>query len=328
VHIVWEEGRYIYHRYGSGDTWSPLLRVATGERPAIAIDHNDVVHLVFVNEFRNNYEIYHCQWTGVSWTLPRNVSSTSGVSSIPDIAIDSHNTVHVTWTDNSPGYNVIYHGLWTGTFWINRPIPNARGSVSAIAIGGDDVVHVVWQDRESFTDPYEIYHAERNGAEWIVAVNISDSPDESTIPDLAVGRDGLTHVIWEERVEGRYQIYYCRGRDFSWSVQENISPTPDNSYLPSITVDGDGFPHVSWDESDQLPYFWRQASLPWIAGSSIAQSPEGIADVVLFAEDEGRIHSAWAQRLPDGNWEIFYSSHAPFFLYRARLPVIMCASSR
>ena len=104
VHVVWEEGRYLYHSYCQSETWSVKRRVATGEQPAIAVDRNNVMHLVFMNEFRGNYEIYYCQWAGSSWSLPRNVSSTSGVSANPDIAIDSHNTVYVTWTDNSPGY--------------------------------------------------------------------------------------------------------------------------------------------------------------------------------------------------------------------------------
>jgi hypothetical protein len=322
VHIVWEEGRHLYHSYRQNQSWSAPRRVATGEQPAIAIDLNNVVHLVFVNEFRGNYEIYYCQWAGSSWTLPRNVSSTSGVSANPDIAIDSHNTVYVTWTDNSPGYAIIYYGVWNGTFWINRPIPNGRGKVSAIAIGGDDLTHIVWQDRDSIEDEYDIYHVQGNGNVWTLPENISDSAGQSTIADLAVDDGGMAHLVWEEQVNGTNQVYYSYGYSLYWSVQEDISQSTSNCYLARLVVDQNGFPHVSWDEFDQLTYVWRPDLLDWVRSERIAKNSDGIADVSLYARDGG-IHAAWRERLPDGNWDVFYSAHSPFVPGRAYLPWIL-----
>lgn len=323
IHVVWEEGQYLYHSYRAGATWSTPRRIFVGEQPALAIDHNDVPYLIYVNEFRGNYEIYFCQWTGSYWTLPRNVSQTSGVSAIPDVAVDRFNTLYVVWTDNSPGYNVIYYGQWTGVFWINRPIPQAKGSVASIAIGGDDLIHVVWQSRDSIEEPYEIYHAQWDGQAWSLPENLSDSQNHSTIPDIAVSADGVAHVVWEERINDTDYIYYCGNRSLSWSVQEMISEGPGNAYLPSVTVDAYGFPHVAWDASDRLAYRWRiSLSSPWSALNYIARNGQGIADVALYAQGE-RLHAVWAERAADTNWDIYYSSQPTVFVHRVKLPLVM-----
>lgn len=324
IHVVWEEGRYIYHTYWHNGSWSFPWRVFVGEQPVIAVDHNDVLYLLYVNEFRGNYEIYFCQWTGSRWTLPQNVSNTSGVSAIPDLAIDSFNTLHAVWTDNSPGYNIIYYGRWTGTFWINGPIPHARGSVPALAIGGDDLIHVVWQDRDSLEDPYEIYHSQWDGVSWSLPENLSDSPNHSTIPDIAVDKNGIAHVTWEERIGDQDQIYYCGNRSLLWTIPEMLSEGSGDSYLPSVAVDGNGFLHVAWDQANQLAYRWRSSlRSPWTAKSRVAENEAGIADVALFAESGDRLHAVWAERMSGDNWDIFYSSQDSVFGHRLPLPLIL-----
>jgi len=322
VHIVWEDGRYIFHSYRSGESWSTPLRIATGEQPAIAIDHNDIVHVVFVNEFRGNYDIYYCRWNGAFWTLPVNVSNTSGVSAIPDIAVSSYNTLYVTWTDNSLGYNVIYYGVWTGTFWINQPVPQGRGTVSTIAIGGDDIIHIAWQDRDDLETPYEIYHTQWDRVAWTLPENISDSANHSTIAAMAVDNHGVTHLVWEELVSEKDEIYYAVGTSLRWSQQQALSSDESSSYLPTIIVDAEGTPHVAWDELRRLPYMWRLALFDWRAGPDVANNIAGVADIALDADAESQVHAAWSQRVDGGNWEIYYSSHAPLMSHRMRLPLL------
>lgn len=322
VHVVWEDGRYIFHSYRRGESWSTPLRVATGEQPAIAIDHNGIVHVVFVNEFRGNYDIYYCRWNGAFWTLPVNVSNTSGVSAIPDIAVDSYNTLYVTWTDNSLGYNVIYYGIWTGTFWINQPVPQGRGTVSTIAIGGDDIIHIVWQDRDDLEAPYEIYHTQWDRVAWTLPENISDSANHSTIAAMTVDDHGVAHLVWEELVGEENEIYYSMGTSLRWSQQQALSSGESNSYLPTIIVDAEGTPHVAWDELHRLPYMWRLASFDWHSGPDVADNSAGVADVALAADAESYIHAAWSQRADGGNWEIYYSNHAPLMPHRMRLPLL------
>ncbi|MEM4724953.1 MAG: hypothetical protein QXP01_08075, partial [Candidatus Hadarchaeum sp.] len=159
VHVVWEERGHVYHRFCRGNTWSPSRSVATGEQPDIVVDSSGMAHVVLVNEFGGNYEIYYCRWNGSTWSLPRNVSNTSGVSSAPAIDVAPNGMLHVAWADNTPGYSVIYHAYWNGVYWINEPIPNALGGAPSVSVDRNGLVHVVWQDRDTPNAPYEIYHS-------------------------------------------------------------------------------------------------------------------------------------------------------------------------
>jgi len=164
VHVVWEEGPHIYHCYWDGLEWSTPNQVATGERPALASSPDGTLHLAFANEFGGNMNIYHVQWAeSTSWSLPSNVSGTSGASSNPAIAITSDGTVHVVWTDTTPGHAVVYHGYRSGVTWSTWPIPNATGSQPAIAINSADAVMVAWQDKYDPGDPYDIYFSQKEG---------------------------------------------------------------------------------------------------------------------------------------------------------------------
>ena len=315
VHVVWEEGDRIYHSYGSGQNWSPPSRVATGERPAIAIDGHNRPHVVFANEIGGNFEIYYSRWDGGAWSLPRNVSSTSGVSSNPDIAIASDGTIHVVWADNTPGYSIIYHAESTGgALWSNFPIPSANGGVPSIAIGSDDIVHVSWQNLDEEVNRYDIYHSQWDGSTWSLPENISDSLNDSTIADMAVAGDNTVHFVWEERVGANYEVYYSGGWSFNWSVQENISNSAANSYLPSIAIDREGNRHVAWEEATSPRCIshrkWQVTTSSWLESEVIATNPVAISDPVLLADGAGMLHILWAEYIAPGNWDIFYSSQS------------------
>lgn len=317
VHVVWEEGSHVYHRTSHGGAWSSSRSIATGEQPAIAVDGSGVAHTVFVNEFGENYEVYYCRWNGTSWSLPRNVSNTSGVSSAPSIAIDPSGVLHVVWADNTPGYSVIYHAYWNGTYWLNEPIPHAMGGAPAIAVSASGVVDVVWQDRDAPELPYEVYHSQWNGQEWSLPENLSDSASEpSIIPSVAMGPNEEVHVTWQEKVDGQYAIYYTYGQVGYWSIPERVSENSADAYLPSAAVrpppQGDGVTSggavfVGWDESTLAVYRWKNTSGgEWSQPSTVLTDPLGVADLQLAIDARGLFHAVWSERVAADNWEVFY----------------------
>ncbi|MGB9879403.1 MAG: hypothetical protein ACPLRM_01450, partial [Anaerolineae bacterium] len=297
VHIVWEERGRVYHRFLRGGTWSPIRSVATGEQPDIVVDTSGMAHVVLVNEFGGNYEIYHCRWNGTTWSLPRNVSNTSGVSSSPAIAVAPDGMLHVVWADNTPGYNVIYHAYWNGTYWINEPIPNALGGAPAIAVDMDGMVHVVWQDRDTPTSPYEIYYSRWDGASWSLPENLSDSAmEQSIIPSLAVDGSNEAHILWQERINSRYTIYYTWGRVGFWSIPERVSEDDADAYLPSAAIAPGNIVYAGWDESTVILYCKRVKAdnSPWGGPTLVVSDTQGVADVQLAVGANGQLHAVWA----------------------------------
>jgi hypothetical protein len=319
IHVVWEERSRVYHRFWDGSAWSPIHRVAFGEQPALAVDASGWVHVAFVNEFGGNYEVYHCRWRGTSWSLPRNVSNTSGVSSAPGLGIASDDTIHVVWADNTPGYNVIYHAYWNGTYWINEPVPSAFGGAPAVSVSMDGVVHVVWQDRDAPGAPYEIYYSRWTGSHWSLPEDLSDTvTEQSIIPGVAVGPDGQAHVAWQEREDSRYTIYYTRGFVAYWSVPERVSEGEGEAYLPSLTVSAGSTVYVGWDESTSALYRQRgEEDVHWSPCVVVIDGAVGVTDLHLITDAAGQLHAAWTERAEGGNWDVFYQNLS----HRSVLPI-------
>lgn len=322
-HVVWEEGARVYHRACRGGSWSTARSVATGEQPAIAVDSYGVAHVVFVNEFNENFEIYHCRLSGSTWSLPRNVSNTTGVSSSPDIAISPDGVLHVVWADNTPGYSVIYHAYWNGSYWLNGPIPHATGGAPTVAVSNDGVVHVVWQDRDGSTVPYEVYHSQLNSAGWSLPENLSDSVSrQSIIPRIVSDRQNELHVTWQEEADGHFSIYYTYGHVGFWSIPERVSQDHMDAYLPSPTIHPGGAVYVGWDVGTAAVYRWKNAhDNSWSPTSTVLEDQMGVADLRLTVDHTSQLHAVWAERVATDNWDVFYQRlskqlHLPIIIKR------------
>jgi hypothetical protein len=295
-----------------------------GRRPAVlpwAAAERGVAHLVFVNEFGGNYEIYYCRWSGTAWSLPRNLSNTSGVSSAPSVALQHDGTVHAVWADNTPGYSVIYHAYWDGTYWINEPIANAFGGAPAMAAGADGALHVVWQDRDSAELPYEIYHSCWDGAEWSLPENLSDTAGEqSIIPAIVVDAAGDAHVAWQERAGGRFMVEYTWGSVGYWSIAEQVSEGEGQAYLPSQALGRGSSVFIGWDVGTEALFRLRSSTgAAWSAPLIVVEDPTGVSDLQLAVDSGGRLMAAWVQRAAGDNWDVFFGE----LTYRVLLPVVV-----
>ena len=320
VHVVWEENGRILHRLYREGVWSAQRSVATGEQPALVVDEDGAAHLIFVNEFGGNYEIYYCRWNGTAWSLPRNVSNTSGVSSAPGVALGRSGALHAVWADNTPGFGVIYHAHWNGTYWINGPIPNATGGAPSIAVDAEGAVHVAWQDRDDAASPYDIYHCQRSEAGWTLPENLSDSSEEPSLsPSIAADGRRTLHVTWQERANGGYVIQYARGNTGAWSAPERLSDGESEAYLPCIAV-GRGNPvYLGWQESSRLLYRQKaERDALWSSTAVVVNDAAGVSDLQLASDNGGHLHAVWTQRVSPGNWDVFYADLS----FRLVLPLV------
>lgn len=161
LHAVW--GSYInnnmeifysYSENTGGDWTDPIIISNTekwSERPSIAVDPNNKLHVVWCKRFLNRSEIYYSESTDWGWTEPINISDTLGESERPAIVADLYKNIHVVWQDSSSSDTEIYYTYtyndsqeWTAP--VN--ISNSPGTscIPAIAIGPDNALHVVWED--------------------------------------------------------------------------------------------------------------------------------------------------------------------------------------
>jgi BNR repeat-containing family member len=118
IHVVWYEyttggnEEILYKRGADGGTdWGATKRLVWSSGfsndPAMAVDANDGIHVVWAEY----YEISYLRSTdgGSGWTAPKRLTWTSGYSCRPALVTDSNSTIHLVWQDNTPGDYEIYY---------------------------------------------------------------------------------------------------------------------------------------------------------------------------------------------------------------------------
>jgi hypothetical protein len=173
VHVVWSDytpgnAEIYYKKSGDGGTsWGSTKRLTwtSGDcyEPAIAIDSDDAIHIVWNSDAPGNYEIFYKRSSdgGTSWSAVQRLTWNSGPSEYPAIAATSGNTVYVTWDDDTPGNLEVYCKKSTdgGATWsAAKRLTSTAGSssVSALAVDSGATAHVVWE--EYISGNSEIYY--------------------------------------------------------------------------------------------------------------------------------------------------------------------------
>lgn len=327
AHAVWEtDNRLQYSKRLPDGSWSTPQQIAYGFSPYMIADQNGALHVTFVNLFMGNYETYYITLprNGV-WTLPVNMSHTSGYSTQPRLTIASDHVLHAVWMDKTPGYWTVYHATWDGSYWSNRPIPSARGEAPAIAAAPDGTIYVAWQDWSPYDlhlGGYEIYLSELRDGAWDAPVSISASAQVDSLgPDVTTTSDSRAHVVW---VEGGAQIRYSFGQGAYWSVPTTIWTAPGCGHAPRVLAQTDDFLYVAWDEDMVL----RAASAPagsrvWPDVSQWEIQSGTLYDVSLAPIATGGIALAWAAHDNEGHAGVYARLRIPLRMYQTWVPLFL-----
>jgi hypothetical protein len=130
--------------------------------PAIAVDSNDVIHLIWKDSMAGNNELYYKKSAdgGASWSAAQKLTWTSGESHDPNIAIDSNNALYLFWYDYTPNAEIFFKtSADGGASWgpaQRLTWTSGYSSSPAIAIDSNRTIHVVWED--STPGNYEVYY--------------------------------------------------------------------------------------------------------------------------------------------------------------------------
>ncbi len=298
AYAVWEEnGQIYYSRHFPGGSWMPTKVIATGNMPRIALDANGNPNVVFVNLFMGNFEIFHTRYLSGTWSLPRNISHTSGASYSPDISIGADGILYAVWTDTTPGYPCIYEARYIDGIWLNAPIMGSIGKTPAVAAGHDGLMHVVWQQK-MLTNAYDIFHAAlRNKLTTALPQDVSDTPRESLAADITVDYHDTVHVVWQEEVKSGFEIGYAFGRNGIWSWPFIISANNGRAEYPTVTTAHQGhLVAVGWDDGYRI---WMRTQVAgsnaWHNANLIATSNWGNQELYLHGGNNN-LYGIWVER--------------------------------
>ena len=157
--------------YASADDAAPssVHNVAEGTKPRIAADANGHLHAVFEGYLEGSKipDVFYSESSdqGKTWTAPKDISTTPGISTHPDIAVEKSGAIDVVWSDagadvKSPDI-FFTRSVDGGDSWSPiTDISNTPGASTkpAIAVGPDNSIHAVWCDTSKGETNLDIYY--------------------------------------------------------------------------------------------------------------------------------------------------------------------------
>lgn len=143
---------------------------------------------------------------------------------------------------------------------------------------------------------------------------ISQTPGFSEYPELAVGSDGTTVVVWEENHKGSFEIYVKRWNGSAWvemgagSAAVGISSVMGGAYTPALAVGPDNRPVVAWAQVLDPVYPRREIFVKrwngsaWVevgpgsaTGGGISNTPDVSSSPTMAVDPAGRPVVAWVE---------------------------------
>jgi hypothetical protein len=274
LHIVYYNNG-IYHSilYKNCDEWTmPYLITGIGRNPSIAIDNDNVLHLVFKSGGVNAYDIAHYTYNDNEWNnMGILYNNTSHFSSRPVIAVDSNNNLHCVWqVSKYSGYansEILYKKYSSISGWDINPtlISKTIGASEypTLTINSYGNIFVVWKDSEetTFYPKRVLMKKYVAGDGWdddysiICETSIEDqyaTMDPSVITD---SNDNI-HLVWKDNhLENSNTIYYKKFNQTYWADAVAVSEGNFNSTVPIIGIDNSGNINIVWSERNSNYYF-------------------------------------------------------------------------
>jgi hypothetical protein len=267
IHVLWYDdpsgNQEIYCRRSKdgGATWSVAQRLTwtSGDSyyPALAIDSNNYIHVIWQDSTPIATEIYYKQSKdgGGTWSLSKRVTWALDWYYRPALAIDSANTIHAAWQCDVSGSNEIYYKRSTdgGAAWsvTQRLTWNSGDTIEpAMAADTSNYVHVVWYDDTSGNDEIYYKRSADGGATWGGVQRLTSTTAHSRRPVIAIDSSGNIHVVWDDRKIGFPEIYYrhSTNQGASWSGVQRLTWTSRYSESPAIAIDSNDTIHVVWED--------------------------------------------------------------------------------
>lgn len=290
-HVVWmdytpsplENIEIIYKHSALAAPWSPPVRVtwtAVGSvSPALAVDSNDTIHLVWEETMGGNSEIFYKNTTdsGISWSVSKRLTWNSDYSSSPAIAVDSNDYIHIVWANGLGTKTLLCHKVSKdgGNTWSNLKrltyltYTVLRPDIAADSTGG---IHVVWSQQYSGINDVTYKCSTNGGTTWQLPQRLTWTSGYAVNAKIAVDLSGGIHICYIDDTPGNNEIFYKESTDTgtTWLppvrvTWNNVSWTHDNQ----IAVDKNNSVHIVWQNSTWNPanfeiFYKKRAAAPWL----------------------------------------------------------------
>ncbi len=268
IHIVYQcqtddgyNGIEIYHVTNASGTWtwSNVSRIPDSlsleqYAPTLAIDSNDVVHIVWPGFVTHggDMEIFYVNNSDGSWSQPLNISKSNVRQYAASIAVDSEDNLHIAYTDDTGSVfyvNRTTDGAWSTPLQVSPSIYSYLDFLEvSITVGLQGKVYIAYSAYVSGYR-YEIYVVNNTLGSWGAPVNVSrdmyTTDNSDMYPTMKVDIYGTLHIAWVSEGPPPSNIPTIKYANCSagvWSTPQTIV-SPYSRY-PTLTTDLNGKVHV------------------------------------------------------------------------------------
>ena len=213
--------------------------------PAVALDSNDKLYVVWQDNREGDWDIYiSTSVDGINWSTETRVNDPNDGNQVnPAIVINGQNYAHVVWQDDRTDNQDICiatssDGFATKT--VTQITSNTFDQIEpAIAADSANTIYVVWTDMRNGSN--DIYGAASNNP-WTNVAIVSNTNNQSS-PAIATESSGsILHLLWLDDTSGDNDIYYASSDGLPGSPLTGSSIIDDSSGAdqlnPSIVVAG------------------------------------------------------------------------------------------
>lgn len=243
---------------------TPTLRVAPNGQ--IMLSYNRVVATGRQNPYYSEFNS-----ATRTWGTPQPIRNSSNHLRYVTFAFDSYSLAHTVWLEGNDVFYAAQSG-WPNAF---KNISNKAQNVvdpPAVAIGPDNVIHVVWTQGTNLLTVYHAY-SRNGGATWSAPTALTGAGEDATTVGVTVTADNAVHAVWERATAGApyiYEIYYRKGApagtSYTWGSPFKVSLGLTTAKRPALLAEGNNL-HLSFTSqisgSQQYAYYRRFASGAW-----------------------------------------------------------------
>jgi hypothetical protein len=178
-----------------------------------------------------------------------------------------HDTIHFVYHDSDSIYYT--STLDHGASWLT-PYVLCSGQHPALDIDDSEFRHITYQQIDTVDSNYDVFYDCLD--DWAPPVNISESANNSTLPDVVLDDHQTAHIVWVEEFDDYPQIYYrtCVGGmpGDTMRISDFGSAEAIFSY-PSISLFGPNSRiYVAWDCFDSASYSPYQIHVRYKQGAT------------------------------------------------------------
>src|SRR6267154_117273 len=278
--------------------------IANSNTPRIGLDAAANINVVWTNDCGGNFDIFLSRSAdnGATFSFPKNLSATPGLSGNPQLFVDAAGSINVVWEESTPADILFVRSGDAGaTFSSAQNLSHNSGSSTnaQLTVDARANINVAWEDTTPGNQDIFFTRSTDSGATFLsTPLNLSNNSGLSAAVQIATDKSGDINVAWQDSTPGVSQVLFSR---MTGNIVTNHPPVADAGLDQTVQSTGSGGTLVTLDGSkssdadgDVLSFVWKDELGNVVGTTAVVQVTVqvGTHTFTLTVSDPGGLSSA------------------------------------